>query len=411
VYFWRWATWKVFGTGAATATDPKAAEAGIEVVDQEGIVCFITVAGFLNGPGFERMRDDLRRTCSEIWVVDCSPEGHQPDVPTRIFEGVQQPVCIVLAARKLGKASDKAARVRFRALPEGRREEKFKALEKLSLDDKGWMDGPSGWRDPFLPAATGAWATFPALEELFNYNGSGVMPGRTWIIAPDTTSLNDRWSRLTNEKNAVKQETLFHPHQGGDKTVAKRSQAGLAGHEHRPNAVRHDKQPAIPPARYAFRSFDRQWIIPDARLINRPNPTLWNAHSLRQVYLTALYRMTPSSGPAITFTGLIPDLDHYHGRGGRVFPLWRDRAATQPNVSPEIMGHLADILRTADHSRGRDSVSRRRHGASRIHGAVRGRSCPPRLARAADRRQGPFHRSGGARPRSDLAALLWRTLH
>ena len=62
--------------------------------DEEGIVCFITVAGFLNGPGFEKMRDDLRRTCSEIWVVDCSPEGHQPNVPTRIFQGVQQPVCI-----------------------------------------------------------------------------------------------------------------------------------------------------------------------------------------------------------------------------------------------------------------------------------------------------------------------------
>ena len=97
VYFWRWATWKVFGSGwhyAATGLPDK---------DEEGIVCFITVAGFLNGPGFQKMRDDLRRTCSEIWVIDCSPEGHQPEVPTRIFQGVQQPVCIVLAARKLGK--------------------------------------------------------------------------------------------------------------------------------------------------------------------------------------------------------------------------------------------------------------------------------------------------------------------
>ena len=30
--------------------------------DEAGIVCFITVAGFLNGPGFQKMRDDLRRT-------------------------------------------------------------------------------------------------------------------------------------------------------------------------------------------------------------------------------------------------------------------------------------------------------------------------------------------------------------
>ena len=39
-----------------------------------GIVCFITVAGFLNGPGFQKMRDYLRRTADEICVIDCSPE-------------------------------------------------------------------------------------------------------------------------------------------------------------------------------------------------------------------------------------------------------------------------------------------------------------------------------------------------
>jgi N-6 DNA Methylase len=139
VYFWRWATWKVFGSGIAAST-------GLPEKDEEGIVCFITVAGFLNGPGFERMRDDLRRTCSEIWVIDCSPEGHQPEIATRIFQDVQQPVCIVLAARKLGKGADQSARARFRALAKGSREEKFAALNALSIDDSGWVDCPSGWR-------------------------------------------------------------------------------------------------------------------------------------------------------------------------------------------------------------------------------------------------------------------------
>ena len=45
VYFWRWATWKVFDH---------------EPNNGSGIICFITVAGFLNGPGFQRMRDYLR---------------------------------------------------------------------------------------------------------------------------------------------------------------------------------------------------------------------------------------------------------------------------------------------------------------------------------------------------------------
>lgn len=39
VYFWRWASWKVF-------------EHHSESRDKEGVVCFITVAGFLNGLGF-----------------------------------------------------------------------------------------------------------------------------------------------------------------------------------------------------------------------------------------------------------------------------------------------------------------------------------------------------------------------
>jgi hypothetical protein len=194
-----------------------------------------------------------------------------------------------------------------------------------------------------VATATGLWASFPALNELFIYDGSGVMPGRTWIIAPDAASLNTRWSQLTSEKDAIKKEMLFHPHEGGDKTVSKKSKAGLAGHEHRPGAVKDDQKSAVTPTRYGFRSFDRQWIIPDARLINRPNPTLWKAYSPRQVYLTAVERVAPSSGPAITFTDLIPDLDHYHGRGGRVHPLWRDNAATQPNIKPALLAYLAAI--------------------------------------------------------------------
>jgi hypothetical protein len=325
VYFWRWATWKVFGSGNYAAT-------GLQDKDEEGIVCFITVAGFLNGPGFERMRDDLRRTCSEIWVVDCSPEGHQPEVATRIFQGVQQPICIVLASRRLGKNTSEPARVRFYMLPNGKREEKFEALKELSLDAGGWIDCPLEWRAPFLPAATGAWATYPALSDLFVYNGSGVMPGRTWIIAADPMSLTLRWDRLTEERDPAKKEILFHPHEGGDKTLLKASKGGLTGHEHRAESVNNDPGPAISPTRYALRSFDRQWIVPDARLINRPNPTLWNGHSSRQVFLTAPEDRSPTDGPAITFTSLLPDLHHYNGRGGRVYPLWTDQSNSRPNI-------------------------------------------------------------------------------
>ena len=335
VYFWRWATWKVFASGYEDAT-------GLPAPDQEGIVCYITVAGFLGGDGFQAMRDDLRRSCSDIWVIDCSPDGHQPEVATRIFQGVQQPVCIVLAAKPLGKDRDRPAQVRFRALPKGRREDKFKALETLSLDGPEWQDARSGWRAPFFPAAKGAWATFPALKDFFVYDGSGVMPGRTWIIAPDAQSLNARWSKLIAEKDPAKKETLFHPHEGGDKTVDKIAQKGLTGHEHRSIPVGKDPGGAVKPARYAFRSFDRQWILPDSRLINRPNPALWDDYSPKQVFLTAPDDRSPTNGPAFTAASLVPDLHNYNGRGGRAFPLWADAAARTPNVQPKLLTLLAD---------------------------------------------------------------------
>ena len=339
VYFWRWATWKVFGSGYEAST-------GEPDEDRVGVICFITVAGFLNGPGFQKMREDLRRECSDIWVIYCSPEGHQPEVATRIFQGVQQPVCIVLAARPAGKDETKPAGVLFRSLASGRREDKFVELANITLGGGGWDTGFDGWRDPFLAKSSGAWAAFPTLEDLFIYNGSGVMPGRTWVIAPDGESLAARWDTLVREADAAKRETLFHPHKNGDRTSTKTSKSGLAGHEFRSMSVANDTGSVIAPCPYTFRSFDRQWIIPDYRLINRPNPTLWSMHSDGQVYLTSPEDRTPTNGPAASFCGNVPDLHHYHGRGGRVFPVWQDAAGANPNVKPALLRHLGKTYKT-----------------------------------------------------------------
>lgn len=330
VYFWRWATWKVFDH------DPTA---------NQGIVCFITVAGFLNGPGFERMRDYLRRTADEIWVIDCSPEGHQPEVNTRIFQGVQQPICIVLVSRSPTADPEVPATVRFRALPAGHRKVKFETLAGLTLDSKGWSECPTDWRAPFLPGLVGAWTTYPALDDLFSYNGSGVMPGRTWIIAPDAESLHRRWQKLIDAPSDQK-EVLFHPHlrngQPGDKHSRRVVAKGLPGYEPRPTPIADERGACSVPVRYGFRSFDRQRIIPDNRLINQPNPELWEVRSEQQVYLTAPSDRSPTSGPALTFTGLIPDLHHYNGRGGRVFPLWRDRDARVSNIPSGLLAFLGE---------------------------------------------------------------------
>lgn len=330
VYFWRWASWKVFDC------HPE---------HRSGIICFITVAGFLNGPGFQRMREYLRQSCDHIWVIDCSPEGQQPKVKNRIFQGVQQPVCIVLASRSPQKREDTLASVKFRALPSGQRSDKFKALQKLTLSSSGWLKCPDEATAPFLPQSRKTWRSYPALEDFFTYHGSGVMPGRTWIIAPDQDSLTRRWNVLIQAPHDQK-ENLFHPHlrrgKPGDKHVAKTVKEPLPGQPPRNLSIAEETKPLLQPIRYGFRSFDRQWIIPDSRLINQPNPTIWEKHSAFQIYLTVLSRTTPKNGPALTFTSLIPDLDHYSGKGGRVFSLWANKIATMPNLKQAIINLLAE---------------------------------------------------------------------
>ena len=333
IYFWRWATWKVFDQGQGS---------------RDGVICFITAAGFLSGPGFQKMRAYLRETCEDVWVVDCSPEGHQSNPRTRVFQGVQQPVCIVIASRSAAKVPDTLATIRFHSLPLGDRESKFLALNALRLNVPEWAICPSSLRAPFLPLSTGQWASFPKLDDFFVYQGSGVMSGRVWIISPDAASLNKRWSQLLTADSAEK-AVLFHPHlrkgKPGDKHVDKVVTKPLHGFPKRNVAIASEKGEMNTALRFAFRSFDRQWIIPDSRLINQPNPELWERRSNEQIYATALMEEAPTSGPALTFTGLVPDVHHYKGSfGGRVFPLWKDAATEDSNFRPGLLKYLQERL-------------------------------------------------------------------
>ena len=124
--------------------------------DEEGIVCFITVAGFLNGPGFQKMRDDLRRTCSEIWVIDCSPEGHQPEVRRASSKACSSRCASCSPRASSARAATSRRSVRFRACQRvgARRSSRRSRSCRSMVSD--WVDCLPGWRDPFLPGADGS---------------------------------------------------------------------------------------------------------------------------------------------------------------------------------------------------------------------------------------------------------------
>ncbi len=63
---------------------------------------------------------------------------------------------------------------------------------------------------PFCPSGV-LMGDICSLDELFVYNGSGVMPGRTWVIA-QTVRLAARWAILIEEgKSEERKQLLFHP--------------------------------------------------------------------------------------------------------------------------------------------------------------------------------------------------------
>ncbi|MBV8453251.1 MAG: hypothetical protein JOZ29_13410 [Deltaproteobacteria bacterium] len=94
--------------------------------------------------------------------------------------------------------------------------------------------------------------------------------------------------------------------------------------------------------RYAYRSFDRHFVIADGRLMSRPRPELWRARSEHQLYVTTLLYHPLGRGPALTACAAIPDLHHFSGRGVKdAVPLYRSADASEANILPGLL----DLLR------------------------------------------------------------------
>ena len=335
VYFWRWATWKVLEN------------AGNDGGESPGVVCLVTTAAWLSGDGFQQMRAWLRRWCSEIWVVSLSPEGHQPDVPTRMFEQVQHEIAVVCAVRS-PTADGQPATVWFQEVATGTRSAKFAELDTIGIggDAAGaWARCPRGERAPFKPAGEDFWRSCPSIHDLLPWSSPGVLANRGWPTSPDADTLTRRWSTLVSETDPERKRELFK--ETRDRNIDRIFANNLPPFGEAaeiPLALEAEACP--PPVRLAMRSFDRQWIIPDIRVLDTSRPALWEARGNRQIHLTCIGDKHPENGPAVTFTQFLPGLHHYHGRGGRAFPLWRDNTATTANLTPKLLDHLAGLLGT-----------------------------------------------------------------
>jgi hypothetical protein len=305
VYFWRWALWKVFETG-----------------DRRGVVTFISASSYLRGPGFAGMRKYMRERFDELWILDLGGEGRGARPDENVF-AIRTPVAIAIGYRAENADATLPAQVRYARI-DGTRMEKLDSLEGITtLDDVNWEDCLDGWTDPLVPKTAGDYYAWPALTGIFPWQHSGLQFKRTWPIAPDAKTLETRWAALTNANDAQK-PALFR--ESRDRKVGREFAAGEA-------------LPRI--LRFAYRSFDRQYILADFRVGDFLRPVLWKTLSDRQLFLTSTFNETLGAGPACAVTQLLPDMHYFNGRGAKdVVPLWRDAACAQPNIPDGLLDAL-----------------------------------------------------------------------
>jgi hypothetical protein len=191
VYFWRWALWKVFEQG-----------------ERPGIVSFITASSYLRGPGFLGMREHMRRTFDELWIIDLGGDNLGPRKTPNVF-AIQTPVAIAIGARYGKPQPTTPATVHYASLVQGTREEKLAQLADIKdFRDLPWEPVMTDWHDPFLPQRSGDYWSWPPLTDLFPWQHSGVQMKRTWLIAADPDSLLHRWEKLM-EANLGERRRLF----------------------------------------------------------------------------------------------------------------------------------------------------------------------------------------------------------
>lgn len=322
VYFWRWALWKVF-----------------ESKPGPGIVSFITASSYLRGPGFVGMREVMRRTFDELWIIDLEGDSRGARKTENVFD-IQTPVAIAVGVR-YGMGDPETPATAWHTKLEGTRETKLKALAEVNgFDHLPWVPCFEGWQNPLVPVGVGNYFSWPLLTDLFPWQHTGVEVKRSWPIGEDESVLGRRWDRLLaeNDRRAFYRETR-------DRKVRARY-PNLLGQEPQPPAIASlDTTAELPPVvRYGFRSLDRQWLICDSRLGDYLRPSLWQSASKQQIYFTSMLTGTLGGGPAATVTAYVPDRHHYRGSysGKDIIPIWRDAAATEPNVTAGALDQLAD---------------------------------------------------------------------
>lgn len=332
VYFIRWAIWK----------------ACEQHKNETGVVSYITSSSYLRGPGFAGMREHMRRIFDEVWIIDLGGEGRGArkednvfniQTPVAIFVGIQHPNTSTGKPKRHSDRIKQQAKVYYQRIS-GTKLEKLSALGDVDVpeNDSEWAQLANGdWTDKFVPSNSAALADGVALDVVFPWSHSGVQFKRKWPIATSIDGLERRWNRLGVAASREEMADLFR------ETSQKHLEAkgkNLFSLESLPALMQDSNM--LAPVRYGYRSFDRQFTVPDSRVNDRPRPQLWDSYSDDQLFLVTLTSTTLGDGPAVTLSPYVPDMHFFNNRGAKdVHPLYRSAGTSQPNVSASLRAALA----------------------------------------------------------------------
>lgn len=329
VYFIRWAIWK----------------ACEQHRDEAGVVSFITSSSYLRGPGFAGMREYMRRVFDELWIVDLGGEGRGARKEENVFN-IQTPVAIFFGIQwernstgTIRRHSDRIrskSRVNYLRL-HGTAHEKLTALKTLSAPDgnDAWtVLKDNDWHSKFVPETAAGLAEFAPLDWVFPWRQSGAQFKRKWPIAPTQEALVKRWNALFDSGAADPQ--LFV--EDRDLKVDSQKSDLLTGQSLSRLSHPDARVTMLHPARYGYRSFDRQWCLPDHRVGTYIRQQLWDSYSDFQLYFATLTSTKLGNGPAITVSPYVPDMHFFRNRGAKdVHPLYRSDARSDSNISGQLL--------------------------------------------------------------------------
>ena len=324
VYFWRWAFWKVFENSRRAFED---------TLNRAGVVCFITADGYLGGPGFSGMREYIRRKSSRGWIINVTPEGKRPPQKNAVF-AIETPVTIALFVREPNTDENTPAGLKYIAL-HGTFQQKMEALAKLDLRSPEFADVRSGWSDKFMPITVSDWDSYPELPDFYASRFPGVKPNKTWVYAPSESVLQERWHELVEGNDLDIRAERFKETSSTKTAIGKQPLPGDDTYqdslESLDDQITRELFPTVPNiVRIGYRSFDRQYLFADSRLLDRARPELWEHRVPDQIFIVEQHARNPQEGPGLYFSALIPDMNAFNNRGGRVHPALN--TASKPNL-------------------------------------------------------------------------------